>query len=66
MKKSVLVLMAMMSVLGISAQGIYDITVKDDLGRDVPMADYKGKVMLIVNTDTRCGFTPQYQDLEPL
>ncbi len=40
MKKSVLVLMAMMSVLGISAQGIYDITVKDDLGRDVPMADY--------------------------
>ena len=66
MKKSILVLMAMMSVLGISAQGIYDITVKDDLGRDVPMADYKGKVMLIVNTATRCGFTPQYDELEAL
>ena len=58
--------MAIMSVLGISAQSIYDLTVKDDLGRDVSLADYKGKVMLIVNTATRCGFTPQYDELEAL
>ena len=66
MKRIVLGFMAIMSVLGVSAQSIYDITVKDDLGKDVSIADYKGKVMLIVNTATRCGFTPQYDELEAL
>ncbi len=55
-----------MSVLGVSAQSIYDIAVKDDMGKDVSLADYKGKVLLIVNTATRCGFTPQYDELEAL
>ena len=59
-------LMAMMVVLTLSAQSIYDFTVKDDAGKDVSLAEYKGKVLLIVNTATRCGFTPQYKDLEPL
>ena len=49
-----------------SAQSIYDITVKDDAGKDVSLSDYKGKVLLIVNTATRCGFTPQYKELEAL
>jgi len=66
MKKMIIGLVAMMSVLSMSAQGIYDISVKDDLGNDVSLADYKGKVMLIVNTATRCGFTPQYDELEAL
>ena len=66
MKKMFFCLMAMMGVLTLSAQSIYDFTVKDDAGKDVSLAEYKGKVLLIVNTATRCGFTPQYKDLEPL
>lgn len=45
---------------------IYDITVKDAEGNDVSMSDYKGKVLLIVNTATGCGFTPQYEGLQDL
>jgi glutathione peroxidase len=45
---------------------IYDITVKDMDGNDVSIGDYKGKVMLIVNTATGCGFTPQYDGLQDL
>ena len=65
-KKLVFCLMAMMGVLTLSAQSVYDFTVKDDAGKDVSLAEYKGKVLLIVNTATKCGFTPQYKDLEPL
>ncbi len=45
---------------------IYDFTVKDSKGNDVPLSNYKGKVLLIVNTATSCGFTPQYKDLQDL
>ena len=45
---------------------IYDFTVKDSKGNDVSLADYKGKVLLIVNTATGCGFTPQYEGLQKL
>ena len=46
--------------------GIYDFTVKDIEGNDVNLSDYKDKVLLIVNTASKCGFTPQYKDLENL
>lgn len=46
--------------------GLYDIKVKDLRGADLDFSDYQGKVLLIVNTASRCGFTPQYQDLEQL
>ena len=66
MKRLFFCLMAMMGMLPLSAQSIYDFKVKDDAGKEVSLSDYKGKVLLIVNTATRCGFTPQYKELEAL
>ena len=45
---------------------IYDFIVKDYKGYDVSLKDFEGKVLLIVNTATKCGFTPQYTELEEL
>ena len=43
---------------------IYDFKITAQDGSEVSLADYKGKVLLIVNTATECGFTPQYEDLQ--
>ena len=45
---------------------IYDFTVKDRKGCDVSLSEYKGKVLLIVNTATGCGFTSHYEPLEAM
>lgn len=45
---------------------IYDFKVKAQDGSEVSLADYKGKVLLIVNTATGCGFTPQYDELQDI
>jgi len=45
---------------------IYDYRVKKDNGDEVSISDYKGKVILVVNTATGCGFTPQYDGLQDL
>ena len=45
---------------------IYDYSVKTRSGEDFNLSEYKGKVLLIVNTATGCGFTPQYEALESL
>jgi glutathione peroxidase len=45
---------------------IYDLTVKDRTGKDVNLGEYAGKVLLIVNTATGCGFTPHYEPLEAM
>ena len=59
--------MLVMAVTAVMAQdNIYSFKVKDDKGTEVSLEQYKGKVLLIVNTATRCGFTPQYKDLEAI
>ena len=45
---------------------IYDFIVKDRQGREVSLSEYRGKVLLIVNTATGCGFTPHYEPLEAM
>lgn len=49
-----------------SKQVVVDHTVKDIEGNDVNLADYRGKAMLIVNTASQCGYTPQYAGLQKL
>ena len=43
---------------------IYEYSVKDAQGKEIQLSEFEGKIMLIVNTATGCGFTPHYEDLE--
>ena len=45
---------------------VYEFSVKDRKGKDVSLKEYANEVLLIVNTATKCGFTPQYEELEKL
>ena len=45
---------------------VYEFSVKDRKGKDVSLKEYANEVLLIVNTATKCGFTPQYEELENL
>lgn len=49
-----------------STQSIYDFSVRNIEGKELPLAEYRGKVLLIVNVASKCGFTPQYEGLEAL
>jgi glutathione peroxidase len=51
---------------GPGARSIYDFTMKDIDGKQINLADFKGKVVLVINVASRCGFTPQYEGLQKL
>ncbi|MBB6481841.1 glutathione peroxidase [Spirochaeta isovalerica] len=70
MKYFILILLAFITSpfysQSISPSSIYDFTVKDIDGRDVPLDSYRGKVIMIVNVASKCGYTYQYEGLESL
>jgi glutathione peroxidase len=53
-------------MMGEIMETMFDLQVKDASGKDVALSGFRGKVVLVVNTATKCGFTPQYEGLEAL
>jgi glutathione peroxidase len=66
LKKWILLLILISGGSLMMAQSVYDFPVTTMEGKDVTLADYRGKVLLIVNTASKCGFTPQFKGLQEL
>ena len=54
------------SITNVSAANLFELTAPDIDGSNLPLSEFKGKVVLIVNTASRCGFTPQYEAMEEI
>ena len=67
MKRNLIVIITMFIMNTASAQKtFYDFTVKDIDGKTVQLSDFKGKKVIVVNVASKCGLTPQYEDLQKL
>jgi len=60
------VLLVLLSLIFVSPPNVYDFTIKTIDGKQIKLSQFKGKKILIVNTASKCGYTPQYEELEKL
>jgi glutathione peroxidase len=65
-KYLVIGVIVMMTTSLIASSGLYSFTLNSIDGKPAPLADYKGKVVMIVNVASQCGYTPQYSALESI
>jgi glutathione peroxidase len=56
----------LMSAIAFAAAGVHDFTLDSLKGQPTPLVDFKGKIMLVVNVASQCGYTPQYEGLQAL